>query len=356
MALIPYTIGSPSVVYDQTARAAIGANWPDGMQGFVPQGSGNFLNWAAGGAPTTSIVKGTGTLANPNNSNTTVTSISGLPGIYDYAMGGPTIVSDLDASLIMVTHLERWPSGDSSKFWGSLGLIRSTNAGSSWTWLGEIIRPNWPFNDANSHAAECTGGPIVRLGNYLYVFYFDWPDSPNDTLYRFCVARRFASDVFAEAALGGVGAWSKYDGPASTDWNEEGLGGLGANLSDTAFLGWFDVAVHTPTGLIVKVASTPDPLDFGAYNALAISYSKDILTWTDPEILSVDGDETQYPTVQFNDATIARSGNGPIQLNYIFGTRWTDVAVKKRTLNLITGSRRTGGNKFRGGPACAVAR
>lgn len=103
----------------------------------------------------------------------------------------------------------------------SQAIAYSNDGGLTFTYCGEVVRPNFPQSNCTGYFQVNAGGspPVVKDG-YVYLLYEDF-DS------RFArrgtsVARAAIADVIADARNGTVGIWQKYYQGA---WSESGLGG-----------------------------------------------------------------------------------------------------------------------------------
>jgi hypothetical protein len=296
-----------------------------------------------------------GTLDRPTLTSSKNVLISGVPGTYSYASGGPILLNEVDGSLLLSVHVEQW-TGSGQFFVASIGLARSTDNGDSWHWLGLII--STPFVPGPGRAWDVCQGPLVRLGKYIYGWISDIV-AESDTTYGITASRALAADVFAAAATGTVTPWKKWR--SGTTWDIDALTACGSFLPGTdTFTGssrtgyWFDMTLHASTGTLFAVSLSQD-----VGNCIGIWQSRDGVRWSKGPVSAV----TQqtfiiYPSLTFECPTGYRVGTGT--LHQLYSDNDTDINVNttiKRTLiSLNTGSRRTRSNRFRGGPASAVIR
>jgi hypothetical protein len=281
-------------------------------------------------------------------------AIAGVPGIYDYSGGGPVVQSPVDGSLLQIVHVERNVTGTPAQMWSNLGVARSTDQGTHWSWLGVIIEPFVRFVSGGVPSAEITGGPLVysRDGQYLYCYF---RDTYSDYTGRPAVARALASSVFAAASGGAVTAWNKWDG---VGWSQPGVGGgLGFPLAGLpAEVDWCSV-VYQAQARCYLMAYSPYPV-----YRIRLATSVDGLHWqAAPGVITDEAKTNFYPTL------VCQGGNdfygtGPVHLYYVNtqGTNtpdWATGQVQHRVLTLQTGGRPCSRNQRRqGGPSAATAR
>jgi hypothetical protein len=108
-----------------------------------------------------------------------------------------------------------------------VGLGFSSDNGDSWTYLGNIIKPQ---NDSSSSVVA--GVPILAVGNYFYVYYNDYPTGGSK---RVSVARALIADVVNAAEKKTVSSWEKYN---NGSWTQDGLTGVGSNIITTTAGGY----------------------------------------------------------------------------------------------------------------------
>jgi hypothetical protein len=248
------SLGAESPILDATARAADG--WadgpPDGIIGALPQPSGQYTFFMAANSSSTCTgtpsMQGTyrmgGTLSafTPSYGCSAVLkrASSGQPDPNnysfdrDYAGGGPvlTLTSGKQTGILHLYHGE-YQSGtctnNSKCFYSSLGAAFSTDGGTTFRKLGEIIQPyvTRAYTFGIPQDLDTGGGTLILAdsnGNYvanaaaadpstlyLYVFYIDLdPSSTTSTcVKRAClaVARAKLSDVATAAFAGNTAAF-----------------------------------------------------------------------------------------------------------------------------------------------------
>ncbi len=375
MSLLPYTIGSPSTVYDQTARNAICVHWHDTSLVPLKLADGTYITFASSpGAspPYHEIMKTVGTPALPAFTSHVNVTVADVPADFPYVGGGSPIRNPNDDSLLMIVHLERWPGDNPTPYYASFGLLKSDDDGDSWTFIDEVIGTEKQFNDAETtQVVNPGGGYCIRVGAYLYSYFMEYPIAtfPDSRFNYLSVARVLASDFFDAAEIDTAAAWSKWDG---SGWTEDALTGLATPL-DGLPVGrhyqayWDHVSVHAPTGTLLMVmtgAEDETAQDTGtqatfdnAFTDFYISMAHNpVGPWTTPELI-LSSTYIFNTAIHWDGYKTEMSGGGGITL---FHTRdlsiWDNVTINKMRIELPIGSRRTGGNKFRGGPATAVAR
>ncbi len=344
--MIPIAATAPTTIYNHAARVAISTNWPDGPIGFAPPVGGLYEAFGSDGTGAGQL-RTKGTLAAPASTSKSSSSLSGVPSQYAYRNVGTVIKNPVDGSLLGGTHVEEHDPSDYGSFISSVGLSRSTDGGATWTWLGLI------FGHAISVGPGIVldSGPavIVQMGKYIYCWGND--DTGNQTASTPVIAARsLASDVFSAAASGTVSAWHKWI--SGSGWTANALTEMGSPLPGCFPLSFFDVVLHSATGTLVASSMTNGL-------QLTIYFSRDGIHWTEQaQVAPTQQSWVFYPTLVFANQTGYRTGSGPLVNYYIDNDTniWTNTNLKSVTISLKTGSRRTGLNSFRGGPASAVVR
>jgi hypothetical protein len=128
----------------------------------------------------------------------------------------------------------------------AIGLAYSKDAGHTWTYAGDVIRPKhdalgdtWA-GTSNMYLSNIGGIPytIVTDGgvDYFYVYFNEYvltsahPGSPSSQPFT-SVARAKVSDVIANAKAGKITTlWKKYNPNSTGMWTQEGIGGQGAGI------------------------------------------------------------------------------------------------------------------------------
>jgi hypothetical protein len=179
-----------------------------------------------------------------------------------------------DGRLIGFVHLEDQANnhgGSAENF--KIGIAYSTNGGSRFTYLGDII------DEANSDdlGHNIKGAPyIIRSIDGIDYFYLYFNDKTVDLADTTSVARAKVSDVMAAAANGAAAQWKKYYNGL---WDENGIRGRSTSL-DTPY--WVnthsDIAYSTTLQKYVWASATGG--SDGRGNGVALLFSSDGLSWT----------------------------------------------------------------------------
>jgi hypothetical protein len=262
------------------------ANWPDGTMGVLKDGPRYSFIASNAGQPSVAL----GTLQHPAAYGVrTGIQIQNPKDRYDYAAGGPLYRDKASGMWLLFYHAEKWPGGDSGRFYSLIGLARSSDAGSTWQDLGPIVSPEVPFG---SIPAEIASGAYAVVGPYFYVYFRDVP--PSGAQINLAVARARAEDVLKAAASGRTVAWAKY---YLGSWVEPGLGGRSSPLvRDNPTVNWLDVSYNSDLRRYLIVAASwvgPGPRDLALY----ILSSADGLKWGAWRVIAGEPGENFYPTI-----------------------------------------------------------
>jgi len=333
-AVATVSVGGYTEIYTAAARSAIGPTWPDGSIGSVPTTGGNILflgnnplGTDGSGLTNYQISKvsvGSYTsLASVSNVDVTP---SGVPGTYNYACGG-ALLRMPDNSLVAVLHLEQWPGGNQNYYYSSLALMRSTNEGAAWSWLGQIISPYLAYNGSATYAIEVGYGPIVQVGAYYYCWFPEWT---NSSTYYMSVARCSAASFVSAVESGSAPTFAKYDGTSA--WAQAGLGGLGYSLLSNYIQ--FDIWWSTLLGCLVSLGiNRGDPIT-GWYSA-GLSLSADGLNWSQPlNVLSDSGFFYTWISPITYGATTRSFSGAQFAVDYLVGTPWSNIDMRQRIATL----------------------
>ena len=326
------TFGAEELIISRAQLEAVGLKWwPDGVMGVLPTTiSGQYEFFAANSS---NIGQATGTLDHPIiGSVTPAIVIGGMKHAYQYAAGGPVYIDQATQTRLLFYHAEIWPGGDYHNYYAVIGMARSTDAGRSWTDLGEIIRPNMPIGVA-TRGVEIFSGSYTVNGDYFYVYFEDFLASGQVNC--LAVARARVSDVLAAAINSAdVVGWNKfYNG----SWGEPALGGKSSSLElGNPSCYWGDVSYNDYIQRYLLVcASYADP---GIYT-LQLSESQDGLNWSPRQVVAetTTTDELCDPTLVGLGADSRKSSN---QL-YVYYTRsvaggwnrWSDANLMRRLIS-----------------------
>lgn len=215
-------------------------------------------------------------------------------------------------NLLDVYHAE---INTNTSFYSLLGLAVSSDDGLHWTDLGEIIRPNQPYQ------ADLAGFDIgsPRLvdspdGQYFYVYFPDWianGTAQPTTATIVSVARAPIASVL-EAAFGEIPHAAAFEKYYQGAWNEPGIGGLSTDLNPTAgYAGSANVAFDSTLNRYVMITDDTQHI--------AYAESADGLIWTLPVLLGQD----ENSQTSFNYAVPIGTGDDPNVLGkqfYVFFT------------------------------------
>jgi hypothetical protein len=335
------TPGPEEVVLTAAQRDAVGLDrWPDGPMGLVRSPSGYTFYGANSG----NVGRAQGALDNPALGQVTPSiDMQGAKQLTDvkYASGGP--IYDAGGGMqLMFVHLERRPPGTSKTWYASIGLAKSTDDGSTWTFLGEILKHNLRYSTFKRRqpcgaVAEASFGQYVirSVGNASY-FYIYSPDTQSNCNVNVAVARAPVSAVVAAARNGAVSPWTKYRNGA---WSEPGLGGRSSDVAPSRARRSFALAYSSYLHrYILAMAKIVTP---GVYG-LEISTSADGIRWSDPQILFTAPAEIYAPT-------IIGTGIDPTVVDrqfYVYysyspnaatfgGYRWSDASLRRRLITSL---------------------
>jgi len=136
-----------------------------------------------------------------------------------------------------------------------IGLAYSTNGGTSWKYLGNIIAPK-----ANGGAGTNIGGvPYLVKDGYFYVYFNEHALVGSNLQTRISVARAPVASVITAAQSGSATQWKKYDANLAQNqgFNQDALTGeAGANIVPE-----FSMYPFAGTPANVCPAGTTAPLD-----------------------------------------------------------------------------------------------
>lgn len=332
-------LGQKELVQSLAQRHATGLSaWPDGTIGV--QKTGSLYSFYGSNLGKNSVV--VGNLDNPTQLDVTYNiAIGSMKDTFQYAAGGSVYRDPASGTLLMFYHAEKWADQYGQQFYASICMAKSTDLGSSWTDLGEIIRPDAP-NGSRTTNCDIGAGSFVIVGNYFYVYFSDFPEVPPPGNPNFktelAVARALVSDVVSAALSGNVVAWQKYNngwGGADT----AGLGGQSSALetgNPSCF--WSTVAYNVYLRKYVLAAA-----NWNAAADVDIEYadSDDGLTWSSRQTIDSAGGKLTY-------ATPIGLGSDPGALGsqfyfyYVSSTvgganTWTDACLARKRISL-TGS------------------
>jgi hypothetical protein len=268
-----------------------GFAWPDSELGVFRTDEG-YTFFASDGAhhdPNDkygSVTRTLGTLENPLGTAPPVDVIihpnpdpSINPDYPNYTyLGGGRIYRAAPGKLVDVYHAE---IDTATSFYSLLGLAVSLDDGAYWTDLGEIVRPNQPY-EADLAGFDIGSPRLVDApdGTYFYVYFPDWianGTTQPTTATVVSVARAPIAEVL-QAALGSnshAAAFEKYYEGA---WSQPGIGGLSTDLNpDAGFAGSPNVAYDSDLQRYVMITDDTENI--------AYAESSNGLEWTLPVAL-----------------------------------------------------------------------
>jgi len=227
--------------------------------------------------------------------------------IYRVSQGKPGAGSLLD-----VYHAE---INTVTSFYSLLGLAVSRDDGLHWTDLGEIIRPNQPY-EADLAGFDIGSPRLVDSpdGQYFYVYFPDWianGTTQPTTATVVSVARAPIASVLEAASdeRPHAAAFKKY---YEGEWGQPGIGGLSTDLNPKAgYAGSANVAFDSAFGRYVMITDDTQHI--------AYAESADGLSWTLPVLLAQD----ENNQASFDYAVPVGTGDDPNVLGeqfYVFFT------------------------------------
>jgi hypothetical protein len=253
----------------------------------------------------------------------------------------------------MFVHIERYASGNSADgTYASVGLAKSTDAGKTWRFLGEIFGQNLSYADYVANPGRCGTDTdtkrfgVVNTGFGQYVirneggtdyFYIYGPDTQTPALgstgpctTNFAVARAPVASVIAAAKNNAVTPWRKY---YAGGWTEPALGGRSTDLRPGQRRISFDVAYDSYLRQYILVA--PNPLPNGEFE-LDLQTSADGVNWSVPHAAFTETGEIYAPTI----AGLGKNPDQPGQsFNVIYGNSPEASSTSSRRLDGFVASR-----------------
>ncbi len=307
-----------------------GFAWPDSEFGVMRTANGYSFFASDGGHHTGnneygSVVRTEGSLDNPLGSAPPIdvivhpnpdSSVNPNYPTYTYLGGGRIYRIPPGrpgaGNLLDVYHAE---INTATSFYSLLGMSISQDGGAHWTDLGEIVRPNQPYQ--SDLAGFDIGSPRLAPsldGQYFYVYFPDWianGTTQPTTVTVISVARAPINAVLAAAAdaTPHAAAFEKYYQGA---WSQPGIGGLSTDLDPTAaYAGSSNVAFNDVLQRFVRIADDTQHISY--------SESMDGLTWS-TSLLLVEDPNTQ---TSFDYAVPIGTGEDPNVLGTQFYVYFT---------------------------------
>jgi hypothetical protein len=326
---------------------ADGFAWPDTPLGVIKTANGYAFFGSDGGKHSRqtwqgqaygnnkygSITRTLGTLDNPLGSSAPIDvtinpnpdrEVNPFYASYDYMGGGPVyrVPAGMPGAgnLLMIYHAEI-PTVQTHSFDSIFALAASSDAGMSWTDLGEIVRTNQGYR-SDMDGFDIGDAPLVVSpdGKYFYLYFRDWLANGTTrwgnppTITQVSVARAPVNAVL-EAAFGGkphAVAFQKY----YAGWHlDQGLGGYSADLNPNAeYSGELQVAYNADLKRYQMI--------IGEGVVVAYSESPDGMAWSLPTLLFDFRGEKDQPTTYV--APVGMGDDPRILGNkfYLFYTRY----------------------------------
>ena len=343
---------------------ADGFAWPDTELGVIKTASGYAFfgsdgafharqDWEdinEGNNKYGSITRTLGTLSNPLGSEPPIDvtikpnpdpAVNPFYSSYDYMGGGPVYVVPKGkpgaGNLLMVYHAEI-PTVSTQSFYSVLALASSTDAGLSWTDLGEIVRTNQAYRtDMDGYDIGDANLVASPDGNYFYIYFADWLANGTThwlTTINFLSLARAPIDSVLTAAFNAahphaVAFEKRYDG-----WNvDPGLGGYSRDLFPAAAPYWGPMRVNWNTDLKRYQAFVNNG------NLIAYAESPDGLSWSVPTVLKDFSNDPNQPGFYITPVGL---GDDPSLLGKQFdvlytyypnnGEGWSGASVRRFTV------------------------
>jgi len=324
----PFSLMDSETVYDNyTLKTTLNLNyWPDSTTGVIRNSDASYKFISSQGGATQCTTLTGGTIDNPagfiigRNIN-----ISGTPSIFGYVSAGPSYVDPNDSSTIMTfLHLERhYTIGSSHYYYASIGIAISRNAGSTWTWCGEIIRPDVAYNSSTATSYDIGGGSFIikNIGgeDYFYLYSIDH-DVNSLWLNGLSVSRAPVTPVLNAAKNNTVTSWYKY---YNGSWTQPGLNGSFTNIFRTDMqMNFMSIAYNSYISKYVLAYTCTDQYstNYGDLSLVIANSEIDFTNNSSQYIIQPSTKMVQYPT-------ILGLGNANPQYEtqknfYIYYTQW----------------------------------
>jgi hypothetical protein len=144
----------------------------------------------------------------------------------------------------------------------TIGMVYSTDAGYTWKFLGDIIRPN--DHTPNIGSGNIGGAAYLHVGSNIYVYFNE--KGTNTGTYP-SVAMASLSSITSAAAAGNVVSWKKYNA-ATHAFDQNGLSGLGSQIiSGTGLDMHADAAYCTPLKQYLLTVNDGNDLSLWIYRS-----------------------------------------------------------------------------------------
>jgi hypothetical protein len=252
--------------------------WADGPISAERVGRREYAFRAPNGGDVAETV---GTLADPAAVVASRAKSIAHPGYPDigYLSGGQTYDLGRHRRLMFV-HAERYPTGDVTVFYGSIGLALSEDDGRSWRFLGEIFRPDLPYEQFQGcrDAVNASFGQFVIARTEGRRFFYSYSlDHDDSCATDYAVFRAPVGEVVRAARRGRVTTWRKFfDGAFA----EPALGGRFTDILPGAQTRGFAVTYNTHLGRYLFIYPHRYPGD--TYWEWRLAESADAVQWSAP--------------------------------------------------------------------------
>lgn len=340
----PVAEGSAETVWPSEPEQLVGPQrktnkgldwWVDGPISAEPVGHRRYAFRAPNGGD---VAVTRGTLADPAASVANRAKEIAHPGYPDigYLSGGQVYDLGGDRRLMLV-HAERYPTGDVTVFYGTIGLALSRDGGRTWRFLGEIFRPQLPYEAFQG----CRDAVNASFGQFVIArtegrrwFYSYTLDHTDACATDYAVFRAPVGEVVAAARRGRVTSWHKYFQGA---FAEPALGGRFTDILPGAQTRSFAVTYNTHLGRYLFIY--PHQERGQAYWQWRLAESPDGINWSEPAPLGEPTPGELYaPSVISPDSRPATSGR-EFWLYYTASQssgfdRWATSTLSRRRLTV----------------------
>jgi hypothetical protein len=289
----PIKIGKKETVYSVDDRFNLGLPiFPDGVLGMVKNKDGTIDFY---GSSSGKLTKTNGSIDNPFEKVIYKSSLISNQS-YDYASIAQVYTDKETNILIGLTHLEThfYVSGG-ELYYAKLGISYSEDNGNSWTFAGEIVEPELPYNENSTSSLDVGNGSFIVKDNFFYLYYTD--AGANKT--GLSVARAPVDEVVNAARKGTVSKWNKY---YNGKFAEKGIGGkFSSILAPNEVPNFMHITFNKTLNKYLMVRTIAP---FYSVNGgdLVINISDNLLDFNTPNIYLDCGERyQQYPTIISNE-------------------------------------------------------
>lgn len=182
--------------------------------------------------------------------------------------------------------------------YGTIGLAVSEDMGRTWKKLGVVLKLNLPWDEfiENDEIGLGDSFPpvVVRNGDFLYMYYGDYLQPPDYSIWNLAIARLPLNDLHKTPQ-----PWKKY---YNGEFTEQAFGGKFSDINPEGVLEFPAVSFNTYVKQWIMLH-----VSYGETCELALRTSKDGIIWSKPKIIL----EASNPTDQLMHPTIIGTGNDP---------------------------------------------